>query len=85
MFYYFCLVNIAKMSAFFYWIEDLFVNVLFAPYDFFRFMENWWGANTINWLFMIIGFLAMVYWMGQLKIFNDNGEEDKSSTSHSYL
>jgi hypothetical protein len=73
------------MSAFFYWIEDLFVNVLFAPYDFFRFMENWWGANSINWLFMIIGFVAMIYWMGQLKIFNDNGEEDKSSTSHSYI
>jgi len=73
------------MSAFFYWIEDLFVNVLFAPFDFFRFMENWWGSNTLNWLFMIIGFVAMVYWMGQLKIFNDNGEEDKSITSHSYL
>lgn len=73
------------MSAIFYWIEDLFVNVLFAPFDFFRFMENWWGANTLNWIFMIIGFVAMVYWMGQLKIFNDNGEEDKSITSHSYL
>ena len=73
------------MKAFFYWIEDLFVNVLFAPYDLFRFMENWWSSNMINWLFMIIGFIAMVYWMGQLKIFNDNGEEDKSSTSHSYL
>lgn len=73
------------MSAFFYWIEDLFVNILFAPYDFFRFMDSWAGSNAINWLFMIIGFVAMVYWMGQLKIFNDNGEEDKSSTSHSYL
>ena len=73
------------MSTFFYGIEDLFVNVLFAPYDFFRFMENWWSSNTINWLFMIIGFVAMVYWMGQLKIFNDNGEEDKSISSHSYL
>lgn len=73
------------MSAFFYWIEDLFVNVLFAPFDVLRFMESWWAANTINWFFMIIGFVAMVYWMGQLKIFNDNGEEDKSSTSHSYI
>jgi len=39
----------------------------------------------VNWLFMIIGFIAMLYWMGQLKIFNENGEEDKTSTSHSYL
>jgi hypothetical protein len=29
--------------------------------------------------------VAAVYWMKQLKIFNDNGEEDKSISSHSYL
>jgi hypothetical protein len=29
--------------------------------------------------------VALVYWMGQLKIFNDNGEEDKSISSHSYI
>ncbi len=73
------------MSSFFYGIEDLFVNHLFWPYDFFRFMQNWWTSNTVNWLFMIIGFVAMVYWLMQLKKFNDNQEEDKSITSHSYL
>ncbi|GGG39065.1 hypothetical protein GCM10011414_05500 [Croceivirga lutea] len=73
------------MSKFFYGIEDLFVNFLFAPYDFFRFLENWWASNAINWIFVIIGFVAFVFWMGQLKIFNDNNEEDKSITSHSYL
>ncbi|WP_422858227.1 DUF6341 family protein [Flagellimonas sp. S174] len=73
------------MSNFFYGIEDLFVNVLFAPYDFFRFMDSWWGANSINWIFSIIGFVAMIYWMQQLNIFNANGEEDKSISSHSYL
>ena len=73
------------MSRFFYGIEDLFVNVLFAPYDLFRFMTNWWASNSINWIFMIIGFAAMVYWMGQLKIFDASGEEDKSISSHSYL
>jgi len=73
------------MSKFFYGIEDLFVNYLFAPYDLFRFMENWWASNAVNWIFTIIGFVAMVYWMKELKIFNDNGEEDKSISSHSYL
>ncbi|MEM8999175.1 MAG: uracil phosphoribosyltransferase [Bacteroidota bacterium] len=73
------------MSRFFYGIEDLFVNVLFLPYDFFRFLESWWASNSINWIFVIIGFVAMVYWMNQLKIFNDNGEEDKTISSHSYL
>jgi hypothetical protein len=29
--------------------------------------------------------VAMVYWLGQLKKFNDNQEEDKTITSHSYL
>lgn len=73
------------MSTFFYGIEDLFVNGLFIPYDSFRFMQNWWAANTVNWIFAIIGLIAMVYWMKQLKIFNDRNEEDKSISSHSYL
>ncbi|NNF19279.1 MAG: uracil phosphoribosyltransferase [Flavobacteriaceae bacterium] len=73
------------MKAFFEGIEDLFVNVLFAPFDFLRFMDSWWLANTLNWIFVIIGTVAMVYWLKQLKIFNDREEEDKSITSHSYL
>ncbi len=85
MFLYFCEVNIANMTSFFRGIEDLFVNVLFAPYDFFRFMENWWASNAINWLLAIIGMVAFVYWMLELKKYNDNGEEDKSISSHSYL
>ena len=73
------------MRAFFEGIEDLFVNGLFWPYDFFRFMENWWTANTVNWLFVIIGTVAMFYWMGQIKKSHDSGEENKEITSHSYL
>ena len=73
------------MSKFFYGIEDLFVDVLFAPFDFFRFMENWWSSNLVNWILAIIGFVAMIYWMKELKSFNDSGEEDKSISSHSYL
>ncbi len=75
------------MKDFFYSIQDLFVNVLFAPLDALRELEleNWWAANIMNWLFMIIGFVAFVYWMGQLKKFNNNNEEDKSISSHSYL
>jgi predicted histidine transporter YuiF (NhaC family) len=75
------------MKDFFYAIEDLFVNVLFAPMDALRSLEldNWWLANIISWIFMIIGFVAMVYWMKQLKTYNDNNEEDKSVSAHSYL
>lgn len=75
------------MKDFFYAIQDLFVNVLLAPYDAFRALEleSWFAANTISWIFLLIGFVAMVYWMKQLKTFNDNNEEDKSVSSHSYL
>ncbi len=73
------------MKAFFEGIEDLFVNILFAPYDFFRFMESWWASNLVNWMFFVIGSIAFVYWMIELKKYNDKGEEDKSISSHSYL
>ena len=75
------------MKDFFYAIQDLFVDVLFAPFDALRALEleSWFAANIVNWLFMIIGFVAFTYWMIQLKKFNNNNEEDKSITSHSYL
>ncbi|MEO9893570.1 uracil phosphoribosyltransferase [Aurantibacter sp.] len=71
--------------SFFEGINDLFVNVLFAPFDFFRFMDNWWAANTINWILAVVGMVAFVYWMLQLKEYAANDEEDKSISSHSYL
>jgi len=75
------------MKDFFYAIQDLFVDVLFLPFDGLRALEleNWTAANVMNWFFMLIGSVAFVYWMLQLKKFNDNNEEDTSSTSHSYL
>lgn len=75
------------MKDFFYAIQDLFVDVLFAPLDALRALEleNWFAANTMSWIFIIIGFVALVYWMNQLKIFNDNNEDDKSVSAHSYL
>lgn len=75
------------MKDFFYAIQDLFVNVLFAPFDALRALEleNWFAANALNWIFLVVGSIAFIYWMLQLKKFNDNNEEDKSITSHSYL
>ncbi len=68
-------------------IASLFVDVLFAPYDALRALEleNWWAANFMSWVFIIIGFVAFIYWMLQLKSHADNNEEDKSISSHSYL
>jgi len=75
------------MRDFFYAIQDLFVNFLFAPFDYLRSLEleNWFTANAISWLFIIIGFIAFGYWMKQLQIFNANNEEDKTVSAHSFL
>ncbi|OAB31517.1 hypothetical protein SAMN05444395_101476 [Flavobacterium fryxellicola] len=75
------------MKAFFEGIEYLFVNILFAPLDFLRSLElsSWFVANTINWIFMIICASAMVYWIKQLKIFEDAGTEKQDTTAHSFL
>lgn len=75
------------MKDFFYAIQDLFVNVLFAPFDALRALEleNWFGANAVSWIFIAIGFIAMLYWLGQLRISDNNNEEDKSVSAHSYL
>jgi len=75
------------MKDFFYAIQDLFVDHLFWPFDALReiALTNWTVSNVISWLFLVIGFVAFIYWMLQLKKFNDNGEEDKTISSHSYL
>jgi hypothetical protein len=48
-------------------------------------LTSWVFANAFNWLFLLIGFAGLFYWLGQLKKFNDNNEEDRDSTSHSFL
>ena len=75
------------MKAFFEGIEYLFVDVLFAPLDFLSSLElkSWFAANTINWIFMIICASAMVYWVKQLKLHQDNNEDNQDTTAHSFL
>ncbi|WP_072941011.1 DUF6341 family protein [Flavobacterium granuli] len=75
------------MKAFFEGIEYLFVNVLFAPLDFLRSLElkSWFAANSINWIFMIICAAAMLYWIKQLRIFDEAGTENQDTTAHSFL
>ena len=74
-------------KGFFEGIQSITEDVSFLPYDLLRGieMDNWWLANIVSWTLALIGFVAFIYWMGQLKKFNDNGEEDKSITSHSFL
>ncbi|WP_062055014.1 DUF6341 family protein [Aquimarina longa] len=75
------------MKDFFEAIASFCVDVLFAPFDVLRALEleSWTAANMINWIFMIIGFLAFLYWFKELKKFNDNDEENRDPTAHSFL
>jgi hypothetical protein len=75
------------MKAFFEGIQWLFENIFFIPQDYLRKLEleNWFAANTINWIFMIICTVAMVYWINQLKLHKANNEEYQDTTAHSFL
>ena len=75
------------MKNFFEGIAWLFEEILFIPYNIMREIEvtSWTLSNSVNWIFMIVGFLAMVYWIVQLNLFDKNGEEDKDPSAHSFL
>lgn len=75
------------MKGFFEGIQSFVEGLALAPLDALRALEleNWFAANIFNWLFMIIGSVAFVYWMKQLKGFNENKEENRSVVSHSFL
>jgi hypothetical protein len=75
------------MKNFFEGIAWLFEEILFTPYRILRELEgtSWTLSNSVNWIFIIVGFLAMVYWIVQLNIFDKNGEEDKDPSAHSFL
>jgi hypothetical protein len=75
------------MKSLFEGIQWLFVDVLLKPMDWLRDMEltNWWAANTLNWIFIIICSVAMLYWFKQLSIFKSNNEDEQDTTAHSFL
>lgn len=75
------------MKGFFEGIQTLFVDFLFLPMDALRKLEleTWFGANFINWIFMAICAVATWYWIKQLKLHKENGEDYQDTTAHSFL
>ncbi len=75
------------MKNFFEGIAWLFEEILFIPFSVLRELElnSWLLSNSINWVFFITGFSAMIYWILKLNIFAKSGEEDKDTTAHSFL
>jgi len=74
-------------KIFFESIAYLFEEILFIPHNVLRELqlESWWAANIVSWIFFFLAFFAAIYWIRQLKIFDDRGEEDKDISSHSFL
>ncbi len=75
------------MKAVFEFIEYLFVEILFFPYDFLRGIEesSWWGANAFSWGFMGICIYYLVYWHKQILVYKKNNEDEQDTTAHSFL
>jgi len=62
-------------------------DVLFLPLEALRDLEqtSWAAANALNWVFMLICFVAFLYWMKQLKGYSKSNEERTDIKAHSYL
>ena len=75
------------MTDVFYFIEYLFVEILFVPLDFLRILElkNWFLSNSVNFFFIIVVSSALIYWTIQLIGFSNRGEEDTDQSAHSFL
>lgn len=75
------------MRDFFEGIQSFFEDFAFAPLDYLRSLEldNWFLANALNWIFILIAFAAFLYWMNQLKKFNESDEENRDPSAHSFL
>lgn len=56
-------------------IGDFCTNVLFGPYDAFRFTDGWWSSNIVNTIFFSITFTLLIYWLSQLQKFQKAGNE----------
>ena len=67
-------------------IEFLFVEILFAPFDFIRLdISNWFIQNGINFTFMLVISSALIYWTLELVKYDKKGDEKKDVTAHSFL
>jgi len=78
------------MKDIFEGIAYLFEEILFYPLDALRNLEldswwGWWGANAINFIFILIGIAAFVFWMKQLKHFRDTHEDERKQAPDSFL
>lgn len=75
------------MKAFFEAIQYLFEEILFIPLNYLRDLEleNWWTANLISWIFILVAIVFFVYWLGQLRKYGKKNDERTDIVSHSFF
>ncbi len=56
-------------------IGEFCTNILFIPYDIFRFTEGWWNSNLVSVIFVSIIILLLMYWIVQLISFRNTVNE----------
>jgi len=79
-------LKIVTMRDLVYAIQDFFMALMAPMVDLSKLeLTNWWSANIMNWLLIGIGLAAMLYWLWQLKTFNDEGTEKRDVVSHSFF
>lgn len=76
-----------SLTGIFEGIQAFAEETLFAPFNALAETElvNWWAANGINWVFMLICCAAIIYWMLQLNNHNTEGAERRDAVSHGFL
>ena len=75
------------MKSFFETIASLFEELLFSPFQLLTQVEliSWWVANGVSFIFLSVGLIAGIYWINQLRKFDQSGEEKKDSSAHPFL
>lgn len=75
------------MRDFFEGIGSFFEDFAFGPMNWLRDIQydSWWLANIFNWIFILIAAAALVYWLKELKKYNELDDENKEPTAHSFL
>lgn len=74
-------------EGFFEGIQEFAETVLFAPFKALAEIElsNWWLANGLNWIFMLICGAAIVYWILEIKKYDNEDTEYREAKAHGFL
>lgn len=75
------------MRDFFEGIASFFEDFAFGPLNWLRETQydSWWLANIFNWIFILIAVAALIYWLKELRKYDELDDEDREPTAHSFL